>query len=863
MPSLLSQKCIKIKYIWGYTMKNNYNALHKAVKLALTSTATAGLLLSQSVYAVDDVQTEKAEKNIEKIAVVGTRGAPRSIDDSPVPIDVIGGDELSKSGNTDMLELLKSTVPAFSVQTNPISDAASFIRPANLRGLPADSTLILVNGKRRHRSSVIALQGAGINDGAHGADISVIPSIALKQVEILRDGAAAQYGSDAIAGVINFVLNDSDEGGSITARTGEYFEGDGQSVEIAGNIGLPLTDDGFANVSFQYKNADATDRSVQRPDAQAMIDEGNTFVSTPAQVWGSPKIKDDLTIFLNAGIEINNDTQAYAFGNYSDREVTGGYYFRNPLNRGGVFGDGDGNILVGDLTSDGSGNCPQVPVTDNNVLDDPAYLAMAANPNCFSFNEMFPGGFTPQFTGKISDSSFVAGVKGKVNEIDYDISLSTGKNESGYWLRDTVNASLGPATPTDFYTGSHIQRETALNIDLVKELEVNSLESLVIAGGFEYRDESFEVIAGQAESYAQGDLYTQGFSVGSNGFPGFKPEAAGKSSRTNSALYIDVEAQYTEDFMMAYAIRYEDYDSFGTDTNYKVAAQYSITDDFSLRSSLSTGFRAPTVGQENYRNVQTALDGGILIDSALIPSNDPIAVALGAKELTPEQSESFAVGAVWNVADLHFTVDLYKIDVTDRISQSDKFAVDPNDSSKGKVSFFTNDFDTETSGVDFVAGYRTQMLGGDASFNLAYNYNKTEVTNQGLVTTDFKVSRIENDIPKHKGTLAWTQSWDSVSMLARANYFGEFQGVHADWDDTANTVSSAVTVDLDVTYHVSEDIALSLGAQNLFDTYPDEVSDFESGGDTLPGNLLGAQYYETSPFGFNGGSYYLRATYNF
>ena len=844
-------------------MKKNYNTLHKAVKLALTSTATAGLLLSQSVYAVDDLQTDKAEKNIEKIAVVGTRGAPRSIDDSPVPVDVIGVDEISKSGNTDMLEVLKSTVPAFSVQTNPISDAASFIRPANLRGLPADSTLILVNGKRRHRSSVIALQGAGINDGAHGADISVIPSIALKQVEILRDGAAAQYGSDAIAGVINFVLNDSDEGGSITARTGEYYEGDGQSVEISGNLGLPLTDDGFANLSFQYKNADATDRSVQRPDAQRMIGEGNTFVATPAQVWGSPEIKDDLTIFLNAGIEINNDTQAYAFGNYSDREVTGGYYFRNPLNRGGVFGDGEGNILVGDLTGDMSGNCPEVPVTDNNVLDDPAYLAMAANPNCFSFNEMFPGGFTPQFTGKISDSSFVAGVKGKFDEIDYDISLSTGKNESGYWLRDTVNASLGPATPTDFYTGSHIQRETALNIDLVKELEVNSIESLVVAGGFEYRDESFEVIAGQAESYAQGDLYTQGFSVGSNGFPGFKPEAAGKSSRTNSALYIDVEAQYTEDFMMAYAVRYEDYDSFGTDTNYKVAAQYSITDDFSLRSSLSTGFRAPTVGQENYRNVQTALDGGVLIDSALIPSNDPIAVALGAKELTPEQSESFALGAVWNVADFHFTVDLYKIDVTDRISQSDKFAVDPNDASKGKVSFFTNDFDTQTSGLDFVAGYRTQMLGGDASFNLAYNYNKTEVTNKGSVTTDFKVSRIENDIPKHKGTLAWTQSWDSVSMLARANYFGEFQGVHADWDDTANTVSSAVTVDLDVTYFASENLSISLGAQNLFDEYPDEVADFVSDGEILPGNLLGAQYYETSPFGFNGGSYYLRATYNF
>ncbi|SFB98116.1 TonB-dependent receptor plug domain-containing protein [Pseudoalteromonas denitrificans] len=844
-------------------MKNKFNVLHTAVKIALTSTATAGLLLSQSVYAADESQDNKAEENIEKIAVVGTRGAPRSIDDSPVPVDVIGGDELSKSGNTDMLEVLKSTVPAFSVQTNPISDAASFIRPANLRGLPADSTLILVNGKRRHRSSVIALQGAGINDGAHGADISVIPSAALKQVEILRDGAAAQYGSDAIAGVINFVLNDSDEGGSISARTSEYYEGDGRSFEVSGNIGLPLTDDGFANLSFQYKNADATDRSVQRPDAAAMIAEGNTAVKNPAQVWGSPEIKDDLTLFINSGIQINDETQVYAFGNYSDREVTGGYYFRNPLNRGGVFGDGNGNLLVGDLTADGSGNCPVVPVTDNNVLNDPAYLAMAANPNCFSFNSMFPGGFTPQFTGKIEDSSFVAGIKGEFSGIDYDVSLSTGQNESGYWLRDTVNASLGPASPTDFYTGSHIQKETALNIDLVKDIDVTSIEFLVIAGGFEYRDESFEVIAGQPESYAKGNLFEQGFSDGSNGFPGFKPEAAGKSSRSNSAVYVDVEAQYTADFLMTYAVRYENYDSFGSDTNYKVAAQYSVTDDFSLRSSLSTGFRAPTVGQENYRNVQTALDGGVLIDSALIPSNDPIAVALGATELTPEESESFAIGAVWNVSDIHLTLDLYQIDVTDRISQSDKFPVDSNDPSKGKVSFFTNDFDTKTSGLDFVAGYRMALFGGDASFNLAYNYNKTEVTNQGKVTTDFKVSRIENDIPKHKGTLAWTQSWDSFSMLARANYFGEFQGVHADWDSTANDVDAAVTVDLDVTYYLTEDLSVSVGAQNLFDKYPNEVADFVDGGEILPGDLLGAKYYETSPFGFNGGSYYLRATYNF
>ena len=315
--------------------KNNRIFSLSSLSLAV-SVALGGAAYTGNVHAEEKAGAEH-DPSIEKIAVVGTRSAPRSIGDSPVPVDIIGSEEIEKSGNTDMLEILKGTVPSLNVHSNPISDAATLVRPMNLRGLSADSTLILLNGKRHHRSSVITLLGGGINDGAQGPDISVIPSIALKQVEVLRDGAAAQYGSDAIAGVVNFQLKDSSDGGSIEVKHGEYYEGDGTSTQIAGNIGLPLTEQGFANFSFQLKNADATSRSVQRPDAAA-FGEAGLPVDDPAQVWGSPEIKDDLTLFANLGLELDENSEAYLFGNYSKRDARGGFYYRNPNNRPGVFG---------------------------------------------------------------------------------------------------------------------------------------------------------------------------------------------------------------------------------------------------------------------------------------------------------------------------------------------------------------------------------------------------------------------------------------------------------------------------------------------------------------------------------------------
>lgn len=888
----------------------------RATTLALAVGVALGTAPS---YAAGEADAS-AEEQVEKIVVVGSRGAPRSVNDSPVPVDLIGGEELDRAGNTNMLELLKGTVPSFNVHENPISDAASLVKPANLRGLSSDSTLILVNGKRRHRASVIALLGGGINDGAQGPDIGVIPSAALKQVEVLRDGAAAQYGSDAIAGVMNFVLKDDADGGTLTARYGSYYEGDGDTFEVAGNIGLPLTDDGFANLTFQYKTSDATSRSVQRPDAEALIAAGNTDVSSLAQIWGSPEIEDDITIFGNFGLDLGNDKEAYMFANYSERDVRGGFYFRNPHTRGGVYGGnirtvdlGDGNgptrmirpvtpegyvfadpddertpeqmawddatptILVANLdgtTQADAFACPEVSVVNNQLV------GLDALPdNCFAFNQMLPGGFTPNFGGNIIDTAVTFGTRGELeNGVLYDVSATVGRNQSTYIIYDTLNASLGPETPRDFEPGKHTQLEKSFNVDFSKDIDVDSIDALLIAGGYEWHSEAFEVTAGDLASFTAGPYTNQGFGIGSNGFPGFKPSAAGVFSRQNYALYIDVEAQITEDLLLGAALRYEDYSSFGDDTNYKLTAQYDLTDELSLRGSVSTGFRAPTVGQANYSNVQTNLEGGVLVDSALLPATNPVAEQLGATELTPEESQSIAFGIVWNVGDLFMTLDAYQIEVEDRISQSQKYALSetdkaalkaagvPNVDSIQQVSFFTNDFDTTTTGLDFIANYMTSLFDGDSSFSLAYNYNKTEVDKYTAVTGDFKVSRLENDLPNHRATFTWLQNYEDFSFFARANYYGEYQGVHVDYDATINDGDAAVTLDAEVSYFLNDDFTLSVGAQNLFDQEATKINFTEEGAAACGGcanNQWGGIYYETSPFGFNGGFYYVKATYNF
>ena len=431
---------------------------------------------------------------------VGTRAEPRSMTESTVPVDVIRSEDFASQGSTDLANQLRAVVPSFNINIQPISDAATIVRPANLRNLAPDHTLILVNGKRRHRAAVIAWLGNGIADGSQGPDISVIPSMAIRQAEVLRDGAAAQYGSDAIAGVMNFRLKDASSGGSLEFRTGAYRDanpgststcgtgiigdikhscngigGHGQAFTLAGNVGLPLGENGFVNLSMEYGNANPTSRSIQRNDAQAIIAAGNTNLRNPAQVWGSPKLDDDLKMFVNFGHLFENQLQFYGHTNFASRTVTGGFYFRNPHTRSGVFRgpvvDGNPTLRVGDRVwaetdVQEAGGCATIPII-NHVPDAAALGAVEANPNCFTFYSRFPGGFTPQFGGDLIDYSWVSGLRGFMNNgLTWDASVNIGTSEVDQFIFDTVNASLGYDTPTSFEPGSYRQDAVDFNFDV-------------------------------------------------------------------------------------------------------------------------------------------------------------------------------------------------------------------------------------------------------------------------------------------------------------------------------------------------------------------------------------------------------------
>ena len=491
-----------------------------------------GLLVSLSVLigasptGAQPADQEEEIVGLEEIRVVGSRSAGRSAADSPVPVDVIDGDSLKHYGPTDINDRLAATVPSYKVFQYGIGVEAALVRPAKLRGLPPDSTLVLVNGKRRHRSSAITRWSYGLASGSHGTDIASIPSIALKRVEVLRDGAGAQYGSDAVAGVLNFVLRDAPEGGSLETNLGQYYHGDGDRLNVAANIGLPLTEAGFANLSFEFTNADSTNRSVQRDDARRMIEHGNAFIrKSAAQPWGAPDVKYDYKFFGNLGLDLGDDHQAYAFGNYAEREIEDTFYWRNPASFPGVFAQGD-ELLVADLSADGrSGNCPTITANDY-VTQGPAALdPLMGLDDCYALAQAFPGGFTPRFRGVVNDWSLVFGLRGNLRStlalLDgwrYDLSAGFGQNRMDTYLRNSVNPNLirsKAAIPTRYRTRKYEERDKIFNLDLSRPFDIGLFASpLNVALGLEYREETFESGTGEPNSYLRDDvLARQGLAV--------------------------------------------------------------------------------------------------------------------------------------------------------------------------------------------------------------------------------------------------------------------------------------------------------------------------------------------------------------
>ena len=889
----------------------------------------------------------------EQVVVVGTRAQPRSVTASAVPIDVIRNEDFVSQGSTDLAEQLRTVVPSFNISIQPISDAATIVRPANLRNLAPDHTLILVNGKRRHRAAVITWLGNGIADGSQGPDLSVIPSIAVRQAEVLRDGAAAQYGSDAIAGVMNFQLKDASSGGSLEFRTGAFRDanpgdtstcgtgilgdiqhscngigGRGQAFTVAGNTGLPLGASGFANLSFEYGESAPTSRSVQRTGAQNIIAAGNTNLRNPAQVWGAPRREDDLKLFGNFGQLFANDVQVYGHTNYASRTVTGGFYFRNPHTRGGVFRgsrlhpnsrlnvynadggvtnfpdpketdlkesdhrdaivyDANGQIvslpgqagipslLVGDRVwadadtlVQGAGNCRTIPISDN-VPDAAALAAVEADPNCFTLHSRFPGGFTPQFGGDLIDYSVVAGLRQlSTTGLNWDASVNIGTSEVDQFIFDTVNASLGYDTPTSFQPGSYRQHDVNVNVDV--SYPVSAMVN--VAGGTEWRNEQFTIGAGGPPSWKIGPYAAQGFSSGSNGFNGYRADTtAGSWSRRNVAVYGDVEfndpgGQWT----VGTAVRSEHFEDFGATTNGKLSARVGLTDVVSVRGAVSSGFRAPSPGQQHAFNVTTAFIGGQLTNNGVVPSTSAVAVARGGGQLQPETSINLSAGAVIERGPFLFTADFFRINIDDRVALSQEIALTepeiltllaegiPEARNFPVFRFFLNDFSTTTQGVDLIAS----LAVGRTTVSAVFNYTDTTVKNiDSAVIDEFRINTLERGLPKTRWNVSLSHRADRWSLLGRLNYFGQY------WDseDGRNATdidggpaeswlypayAGKALIDLELGIPFGEALTLAVGGENVLNTYPD-VNQYGAA-------TVGNQYGQFSPFGFNGAYYYTR-----
>ena len=815
-----------------------------------------------------DIILEESAIALEGLVAVGSRARPRTVTESPVPVDAIPSAEIANQGDTDLSNLLRNVVPSYNVNTQPIADAATISRPANLRNLAPDHTLLLVNGKRRHRAAAITWFGNGVADGAQGPDVAVAPSIALRQVEILRDGASAQYGSDAIAGVMNLELKNSRSGGSAEFRTGAHplSGGDGEMFAFAANAGLPLGELGFANFSAEYGNTNPTSRSVQRNDALYLIAAGNLDVATPAQVWGSPKVEDDLKLWGNVGAFLNDRVQFYGHGNFASKRVTGGFYFRNPNSRQAIFSNDEGaTLLVGDMLDardgvlDGSAGCPVVRITAG--VPDPAALQQVLDdPNCFSFREIFPGGYTPQFGADYLDASMVAGAKGQHGRLAWDASAAFGTNKLDFFIHQTTNASLGPATPTSFDLGVYQQRDLNFNADF----SYAAGEMVNVAAGGEWRNEGFEIGMGQRESWEIGPLAAQGFRAATDGFPGFGPIAAGSWDRANYAVYGDVELREPEEgrWSLGAAVRFEDFESFGATVNGKVAGRYAVADAFALRGSASTGFRAPTPGQQNAFNVTTEFDRELNapVNKATIASSSAVARLRGGKVLDPETSLNLALGAVVGWTQLNLTVDYFRVAVASRISLTQDFRLREEEveqllaegiSSAGDVRdfrFFTNDFDTRTHGVDIVATYQPAALDRNTTFTFLFNHTDTKVTDYSpSVLDDRRVLELQRALPRTRWNLSATHAPAPWRFLIRMNYFGG-------WYDSedARFNDGGVTVDMEGAYSLTEAASFTVGAQNVLNKFP---------GLNPNAPQVGNPYSQFSPYGFNGAFFYARLNY--
>jgi iron complex outermembrane receptor protein len=790
-------------------------------RLTLFAAASATALLAgaaQAQTAPQDPQTTE----IDEVVVTGTRAPNRSRLDTLSPVDVVTQEDLQNRGTTELAAALAQAVPSLTFQRPSVVDGTDSIRPATLRGLSPDQTLVLVNGTRRHASALVNVNGS-VGRGSAAVDLNTIPSGALDRVEVLRDGASAQYGSDAIAGVVNLRLRQASSGGGATLTAGQYYttvdtarntgrdEQDGVTLTASAWQGFGLGEDGYLTLSAEYLSRDPTNR--------ADLDPRVTPNAVTAR-FGDPEV-EQWTVFANAGAPLGNGWEAYGWAGYQDRDS-----------------------------------------------ESAAFPRLASNVN--NVAALYPNGFLPKIAINSQDLSLAGGLRGELGGWSADVNLVYGRNALDFRTEETLNATYGAASPTSFDSGALIYDQLVLGIDVSRQYEVGLYAPLNVAAGLEARRETYEIQAGQPESYNRGPLGgNTALAGGAQGFVGFQPSNEVDEDRTAVGVYLDVEAPVTEQFTIAGAVRFEDYSDFGNSTTGKISARYDFTPSFALRGSVSTGFRAPSLQQSYFTSTASVIQSGVVVETGTFPATSAVATLLGAEPLDAETSTNYTLGAVFRLGDFDLTVDAYQIDIEDQIvlselinrSFSPQVAALLDPLGVQAARFFLNGVDTTTRGVDVVGRYRLSTEDyGDLDLTVAANFNDVEVTRTPTsssvlnpVPPLFARSRIETiqqGTPDTKVSGGADWAYGRWGITARATYYASVTQPGTTAASDYSTGDKTV-VDFEGRFQPNDRVTLALGVDNAFDEYPEAVpASLNSNG------VLGFPYY--SPFGFNGRFVYAR-----
>jgi iron complex outermembrane receptor protein len=810
-----------------------YAAAEQSVTVAAGETVSASFQLAASALA------------LSQVTVIGSRTARTAVE-TPVPVDVIAAEEIQGTGQTEVNQILTALAPSFNASHQTIADGSDHINPASLRGLGPDQVLVLVNGKRRHAPALVHVNGT-FGRGTVGVDLNAIPAAAIDRIEVLRDGAAAQYGSDAIAGVINIVLKRQTNGIQATTTSGVTGEGDGAQVKTDLNAGFAIGERGFFNVTGDIfpgitgtaaTDAELAARGLSRRDFTMDVGQSDATVGMA---------------FFNAALPLAGDAELYGFGGASRRNGLAGAFTRLP------------------------------------------------NQESQSVLAIFPNGFVPRINTGIDDRSFAAGVRGATNGWDVDFSLTHGRNDFQFIIENTVNASLGAASPTTFDAGRLSFAQSSGNLDLVRPIFAPGLRALSLVLGGEFRVENYGIRAGDAASWQLGnggdsagvDFDTTAAGApkapGAQGFPGFQPANEVARSRTSIAGYAGFETQFTSRLLVDIGGRYESYSDFGSTLTGKIATRFEILPNVALRGAVSTGFRAPALHQVWFNNVSTQfvinVGTGELEPRNVLTSNNRsrITQAFGVPSLREERSLNLSAGITARPLDnLSITADVYSITIDDRIVITSQFSA-ASDTVVARIlqpfqaqgvtaaQFFANAVDTRTTGMEVVVAYARGLGAGTLSLTASANLTGTTVRRvnvpqamadtfnvPSLVTIQDRLlnredrNRLEDALPHRKGTLAARYAGGRVSALVRATYYGAIvykaPAVANDEHFSAKTL-----LDVDLGLELVRGVRLALGANNLFNTFPDKQK--------VPANINSGRFIysrRVTQFGMNGGFYYAR-----